>query len=531
MKNHTKRLLGSKKELITYKYPPLTEEEVEIELNSYDYHTNRRELMAVIPFDIMDQLMVGTFSTPPKKAKVPPNNSNLILEMLPDEILWYILEFLPIQKLLIISLTCTHLHDLVNDYELWKRVAMVHESLFIWKTLQVIIMPQGTVAIAGHLNPDIVTTSNVEEDLEYGTNEKNSKMKKFFHSSSRKLIPSNVGRGILGRVVEQEDPKPNSNKQIRLDYIPKLEDHREILIDKYQSLQKASSRRSYQETRVIENNYRRIRSGFRSQTQKLFLFALTFLPLAIFIFGILLNLSVIDKINGNNKTTKISIPIISVIGLMYLAILFSLIRYRSWYTLYKGVTYIIIISLIVLPLLLILLKIEHAIDSSWSVTFIPIFIYFSILTILAYVIAFMIFKDLDSNYLRFLCIFALIIISMPLVFFICLSLKLDNVKQWTWAQVFAPLFISIILMELIGMLNCCSEIYRLFNVRENHHFTLTSISIANCLLFFPILITTILFVLWIQTDRIKSFTTVMVPFYICSPSFFIATFVLASMFF
>ncbi|KAJ5074429.1 f-box only protein [Anaeramoeba ignava] len=90
----------------------------------------------VLELNHLENAKFGRFNEIPEKLKTPSNENNLIIEMLNEDILLYIFQFLSPGDLIRFGLTCKYINELTEDRNTWRIISLNYNYAFIWDTLQ-----------------------------------------------------------------------------------------------------------------------------------------------------------------------------------------------------------------------------------------------------------------------------------------------------------------------------------------------------------------------------------------------------------
>ncbi|KAJ5069838.1 hypothetical protein M0811_11500 [Anaeramoeba ignava] len=100
--------------------------------------TNYKSKKAIkIGREHLNELKRGEYCEFGESLKLLPLEENLILEMLPEEILLYIFQFLSPGDLIRIASTCTTLNELSEDKNTWRNISYNYNQFFIFDKVQV----------------------------------------------------------------------------------------------------------------------------------------------------------------------------------------------------------------------------------------------------------------------------------------------------------------------------------------------------------------------------------------------------------
>ncbi|KAJ3435376.1 transmembrane protein 185-like [Anaeramoeba flamelloides] len=501
----------------------LNEEEIEHELNNNFYVLDKNVTVVIIEPDVIHDLKTGTFLEPPPLTKIHHETEDLFLNDLPQDLLLKIFEYTPLQKLGLLSLTCKKFQKSMENTRFWSKVAENNENLLNWNSLRIISQSDGKTYIVGNLNDSIILqTENPLNNingkdaviLNYG------KITKFIKSKSIKLIELSEKFRITKKHFFC---KPQSNTRIRKEFALSLIDPKYELIERYQYLNNAYKFKKIQDELSQERAQERKIKSYWKTLNKLQSFAINCFWIAIFLFGIFLNI----KINGNIKYKRPLLftlsPLIIVVGLVYFMTLLSLVIHHNKIAIVRSICLIIGLSILISPFALIIFKLENIIKMSWRITFLPIWIIYGLLLFISFVVSlFGICFSLFNRILKIALWVMFFLLSLPFLFFNFLTLKLDKTIDWNWGKVFIPIYILVLFMILALLALIILSCYLKRSNKKNSDITLLLLFSLVCLIIWIFIGTSLcLFTLWLQTNLIKSFTYVMIPFYILSPFYII----------
>eukprot|EP01156_Anaeramoeba_ignava_P003520 Anaeramoba_ignava/a222965_9.p2 GENE.a222965_9~~a222965_9.p2 ORF type:complete len:148 (+),score=40.88 a222965_9:15-458(+) len=90
----------------------------------------------IVTIDEFKEIQHSSFIQPLPNPKIPQPQKIPSIYDLPEEILLMIMEYLSPIEIIRASMTCKLLNDLSYDRELWRRIGIVYNKLFIWKRLE-----------------------------------------------------------------------------------------------------------------------------------------------------------------------------------------------------------------------------------------------------------------------------------------------------------------------------------------------------------------------------------------------------------
>ncbi|KAJ3449538.1 hypothetical protein M0812_05691 [Anaeramoeba flamelloides] len=266
-------------------------------------------------------------------------------------------------------MTCQTFQELFDNDLFWNIILQLHHDLFIWKSLRIRSTYEGKYQIIGELNDSILgqTTRRrrfvnkpkmneglITETLYYNLPIIQSFMQKYIFNRQKKLC------------------KPQTNERMRIEYLSTLRNPKEELFEKYNSIKNAIKLKDLQEQLLQNcNDHLGKVEMFWKTNKKLFTFSINLFWIAIFLFGLILNLQVVGKMNSKHPYLITLLPLICVVGLNYCMIFLSLIIHHNKVALIRSICLIIGLSILISPVVSVLLKLEHFISLSWGVTFIP----------------------------------------------------------------------------------------------------------------------------------------------------------------
>ncbi|KAJ5069841.1 fam11a b protein [Anaeramoeba ignava] len=360
-----------------------------------------------------------------ESLKTPPLEENLILEMLPEEILLYIFQYLSPGELIKVGSTCTTLNELSEDKNTWRNISYNYNQFFLFNKVEVPkrneIYEENRIPICGIIKESQLITYNI-----------NSKQKK----------PEKTNSGLTSLFKRRDqDQDQNQNQFVNeiilfdrkktekklIEYIEKIPNPKEELISKGKLIYNGIKERKQQ----IEKNLKRKEENAKKWKKIAriddFLFGnLIFLGIGFVAFIITLNVYIEKKLSSN--TIYIFIPLLLPL-LVYIVLIFYSLKLDRETTF---LVYVLMITVLFIQLLLIGLRADSTIKGSWLLIFLPFFILIGI-TIIGIII--WICNDPDSIIATLLMIFI-----MLFLFLMFLGLRLDGKIKWNYGIVFIPLF-------------------------------------------------------------------------------------------
>ncbi|KAJ5072520.1 f-box domain protein [Anaeramoeba ignava] len=95
------------------------------------------DIKATITNNNFHFLKIGEMSEVPENLRKPPEEENLIIEMLPEEVHLYIFQFLSPGSLSRLSMTCKIYEDLSQDINCWRNISFKYWRYFLLKDLEI----------------------------------------------------------------------------------------------------------------------------------------------------------------------------------------------------------------------------------------------------------------------------------------------------------------------------------------------------------------------------------------------------------
>ncbi|KAJ5069835.1 hypothetical protein M0811_11497 [Anaeramoeba ignava] len=84
----------------------------------------------------LNELKRGEYCEFAEYLKLPPEEENLILEMLPEEVFLYIFKYLSPGDLIRVASTCTTLNELSQDTNAWRIITYNYNQFLILKEIE-----------------------------------------------------------------------------------------------------------------------------------------------------------------------------------------------------------------------------------------------------------------------------------------------------------------------------------------------------------------------------------------------------------
>ncbi|KAJ5069837.1 hypothetical protein M0811_11499 [Anaeramoeba ignava] len=302
----------------------------------------------------LNELKRGEYCEFAEYLKLSPLKENLILEMLPEEVLLYIFQYLSPGDLIRVASTCTTLNELSQDINTWRIITYNYNQFLILK------------------------------EIEF----------------EKEIIETKPNLSSFFRRRRNEDPfiislEENEIERNLIEYIEKIPNPQKEIISKAKLIYNAILQRKQQ---------KKLLKQFKER-----LFPFLFLLFAIITtFIILINVYIDNNLSSNILYFFIPLFIAILITIPFLFYLFKFLQ-DSKFSIYGIGTAILFIEV-----LLIGLRIETTIKGSWLLIFIPFFIFIGFI-IIYYINLILKKNDLFYKLLLLLSIFVLFLIFLILL--------------------------------------------------------------------------------------------------------------------
>ncbi|KAJ5074430.1 fam11a b protein [Anaeramoeba ignava] len=373
----------------------------------------QRKKYFILELNHLENAKFGRFNEIPEKLKTPSNENNLIIEMLNEDILLYIFQFLSPGDLIRFGLTCKYINELTEDRNTWRIISLNYNYAFIWDSLQLngnLTSPYfDSIRVIGSVKnyPKIEIENENENENQNLENE------------------TGLNQPLLSN--DQEEFNIDSTKNERIHFINKLENPKQYLISKFGEL----NQKFQEKEKIIEKNKKRQKNFNRKQSIQAKLrqllaqsilkcyWILIFIPLLIIFFIILiLNVLSITKEFINSYTVFIFDFVLLILFVIFLG-----------------------------------LKLDDKINWNYAIVFLPLFI-FNVSPFLFFSHKFdELLNDSSGLFFGFLIVFGLIIDLPSTVFEIFLVCFLETPKFNHISYVFIPYYL---LLFISGCFMCCS---------------------------------------------------------------------------
>eukprot|EP01156_Anaeramoeba_ignava_P013734 Anaeramoba_ignava/a607441_325.p1 GENE.a607441_325~~a607441_325.p1 ORF type:complete len:578 (+),score=158.17 a607441_325:38-1735(+) len=449
---------------------------------------------AVIPIKPNDikKLIKSPFLMPPLATRKPPETENLIIDQLPTELFYMILEFLSPGELIKFSLTCKSIYELSFEHELWVRVCSNYQRYFTWNHVGKeafrryggFVSHSGIYGYQDDIKEKIVylqeirdlkdqkfdeehDTNENDEDLNLENNNNNNdntqqlrkrkggdeqrkkekaqrikkleeeikiKEKKYkeFSENKKQYKGSSYDKTTIINEHSNRVPTHISIKQDRITYVHLLENPRQEFENRIKLL--ISNMRELKKEK--ENDQIQVRFEQKFSSRRIFYetfgeYLFMLVPTFLLLFLLFINIRVES---GKLSGFFIFSPVIIPLG-MFVYILFNLSRYTSYDKLPMRILSGVL-AIVFVMFWLFALKVDGRVKILWmfilSPVYISIFVGFIVILILVS----------HSRYPpppgeRF---FGSLIFSGLFLFTILLGLRADRIITWNFFLVFSPLF-------------------------------------------------------------------------------------------
>ncbi|KAJ5076783.1 fam11a b protein [Anaeramoeba ignava] len=438
-----------------------------------------------------DHLKYGEYSGYGDLLKFPPEEENLICDMLPVEVLLYICQFLSPGAFIRFASTCTALSELTQDNHTWRAISSSHLPYFLIEKTEVdspnVAYTKNEIQIYGIIKQDF-EQNETEDDSNFGWGQPNRPKKKTKTKSNfsrlRRRTYDDYGDSFLD--IEEFQPKV-------IELIKDSEDPKKELISLSNSLYKGFKQKeklwkeSAKKRKEWENRYQYERRFFRFNV-----YNLVFLSFGFFVFIMLLNIQVEGKLDS--KVVYILIPFL--LPFLFLAINNFVFYARMNESYIFGLGMIFLILLV--QFLLIGLRADEYIKCSWLIVFIPLFLIF--------VSFFVGFSCVSCRDFEWELSTGIIIPLMLIIFILFLGLRLDETVKWNYGVVFVPLF----LLDLLPIWICSGLCY---GARDE--ILVVVMSIISIAIAIPLSIIEIFILLFLEVSRFNHISYAFIPLYLC----------------
>ncbi|KAJ5072328.1 f-box only protein [Anaeramoeba ignava] len=326
------------------------------------YHSNISNIYLIpITNNELESLKKSKFLSPPLKLKKSPKKENLIIDILPIEILLLIMEYLVPGEIILLSMVCKFLNDLSKDKVLWMKLAIRFEKFFIWE--KIITTP-----------PDLRSNHQIAGKLK--------DYKKFFSKKSNHDISHldpNFDPSLYEDLYEINKRISNTNQYIfksvkrqRVFYLNQINNHQKHLLAKGKEIWKMLKE---QKKKAFTNTYYSPSYEYRELWDSVFMFLSCFVPF-FFLFSLILIHLRLDWGYPIN-IFWISSPLI-FLGILFIINFSFLWRYypSDWQVFFN---FIFVLITLMFTITLITLKLNGKISTKFSIIFIPFYIMFMIL--------------------------------------------------------------------------------------------------------------------------------------------------------
>ncbi|KAJ5075046.1 dactylin [Anaeramoeba ignava] len=413
--------------------------------------------------DDFEVLRKGKYLKSTINQSIPPQESNLIINKLPPEILMMICEYLSPGEFIRLGMTCKHFQEIFNDQETWRRIANIYQQFFISDYFELKFNDnENKFEIFGFQTPIIKEIDNIQiqnQNLNFPNLDQNNF--KEFNQKRQKRLKQYFNNNEIDDSTMKDDssdqriPILNSTEEERIKYINLLENPKEEIIEK--------GRKIYQLNEELEIAFRNkiIKEKFKKSHDKIFIasiFVGGFFVTGFFFYLLLINLKIEKRIH--TKLSVINLCVLIPSFSFWIAFLTHFICFikeneliSSYFKEYWKFFVVNVLSfLIFLQFLLIGLRVDNFFKCSWVVVFIP-FLLFTI-----FLFSFTLFYQNLQGYekIRKQIITFLVSFFFLFLLFIFLGLRIDEIIKWNYGIVFIPLYLHIITL-LIGILMSYSE--------------------------------------------------------------------------
>ncbi|KAJ5069840.1 hypothetical protein M0811_11502 [Anaeramoeba ignava] len=441
----------------------------------------------------LNQLKKGSYCEFGESLKLIPKEENLIIEMLPEEILLYIFQFLSPGELIRIASTCKTFNQLSEDKNTWRNISYNYNQFFIFDQIELeknnYVYQEDQIPIYGTIKENQPKNENQNE------NENSSFVDSKTKSSLKALL---LRRDQNQNQIENDEDIlfENEIKNNLIEHIEKTSNPKQELVSKANLVYNGMKKRK----ELIDENLKRKEENDKKakkiqKIDKVSFVNLLFLLIGFIAFLIALNVHIEKKLSSN--TIYVFIPILLPI-LIFIILFFYLSKIETYLFSIYGIGMIMLF----IQLLLIGLRSDSTIKGSWLLIFIPFFILIGILIIMLIVFYFI----EDHKFINTFPSFNFIMIFLFLIF---LGLRLDDEIKWNYGIVFIPLF----LINLFPFWISTSFLGGL-TLDEHGEFIFGAFLFLFSLISIPILIIETFIVLFLEVPKFNNITYAFIPLYL-----------------
>ncbi|KAJ5079474.1 dactylin [Anaeramoeba ignava] len=389
-------------------------------------------------------LTQGNFLNTSKKNQISPKETNLILDQLPPEILIMICQYLSPGAFTRLGITCKDFYNIFNDQETWRKIAKIYQNFFVFDRFELVLNNDPFFLDKENCFDLIGFQTNINEEIE------------------------NIS------IRNQNINFPNLDQKHFKEIIQK----REKRIEKY-----SNNNQTDNSTILDEKLHYRF-------FQKCISFGAS-------IYLILITLKIENKINTKLSylTLSVLIPLFPLIVLFLINFVFVTLA-KFGLDIYNFFVLSFTSIMVFIQFLLIALKVDDFLKTSWIVIFIPILLVFVNFVIYTIVIPIIEAHLQREDFLLSIFFFFWI------VFFIFLGLKIDEKIKWNFGIIFIPLFLQIV-----------AYLISLFRPRTLRQMNIFAIILYSVIFPFIWIVISILFILYLEKIGINHVYYPLIPFY------------------
>ncbi|KAJ5068437.1 fam11a b protein [Anaeramoeba ignava] len=553
--NENLQLLEEESETIT------ETEEIEESIQALQYEIFRNKGVVVLTEMDFVQLNRGEFEPPPNKPKQPFQKENLILEILPPELILTIAEFLPPGAIVRLSLTCKTLQQLCQDQYLWRQVSILYERYYVWDKLEVTgnnLSIPNNIKVVGfqadipkkiqkikqkleqekkekkekkekqNINTDLsLTNQNLIEELGEKDLKKPKKIgkigkkieKKIGKKIEKKIVKKkfkktkdSVSRRIKSKIIEDENSNyafdSTTKRGVYGSVSPTYISVRSQRIEYIKLLknpkkhlisksQKLSELLELKEKRIQETMIQRSQNIQQWQNKKKIERSI-YCSFSILHFGLIAFIALLNLQLEHKLDTKISYTMIPLFVPLIFIVVFFLIM-----TQFEGNESLVLdggISFVTLIFFTGVLLIGLKLDSMIHISWFVVFSPFFVILTFPFLITFAIFLRSFDIVVGLALMMFLFLFS----FLVLLALQLDHIISWNFAFIFAPIFLFD-LVPLLGFVLAQFFVY---------YPELIYLSGAAFIIVIPTSIFEALVVVFLSSSSMKKITYAFFPLYV-----------------
>ncbi|KAJ5080628.1 dactylin [Anaeramoeba ignava] len=457
-------------------------------------------------------LTQGNFLNTSKKNQISPKETNLILDQLPPEILIMICQYLSPGAFTRLGITCKDFYNIFNDQETWRKIAKIYQNFFVFDRFELVLNNDPFFLDKENCFDLIGFQTNINEEIEnISIRNQNINFPNLDQKHFKEIIQKREKRiekysnnnqtdnsTILDEKLHYRVPLINSTEEERIKFINLLENPKEEMLEKARKIFALFSEAKIKSKKEKIRKIRNIRvSKFESKTYLYFSFSKMCISFGASIYLILITLKIENKINTKLSylTLSVLIPLFPLIVLFLINFVFVTLA-KFGLDIYNFFVLSFTSIMVFIQFLLIALKVDDFLKTSWIVIFIPILLVFVNFVIYTIVIPIIEAHLQREDFLLSIFFFFWI------VFFIFLGLKIDEKIKWNFGIIFIPLFLQIV-----------AYLISLFRPRTLRQMNIFAIILYSVIFPFIWIVISILFILYLEKIGINHVYYPLIPFY------------------